>query len=183
MNSRQDPTPAADESASTEIPEHARREQAGQPAPISTTLPDGRVADVESSGATADTFVQDTASMALVSEESSPIELVSWGLKRFQDQKMIMTTSFGMEGCALIDMCSKAIEQNDLPGLQVAWIDTGFFFPETHQLRKKLEDRYKNIEIVRWATDVSVDQQAETYGNELWKNTPTCAVTSVKLFR
>ena len=110
--------------------------------------------------------------MSMISEESSPLELVAWGLKRFLDQKKIVTTSFGMEGCALIDMCSKAIEQNGLPKLQVAWIDTGFFFPETHQLREQLESKYSNIEIVRWATEVSVEQQTETYGNELWKNNP-----------
>ncbi len=117
-------------------------------------------------------FQQDEDSMALISEESTPLEIVAWGLKRFLDQKKIMTTSFGMEGCTLIDMCSKAIEQNDLPKLQVAWIDTGFFFPETYQLREKLEAKYSNIEIVRWSTDVSVEQQKETYGNELWKNNP-----------
>ena len=110
--------------------------------------------------------------MSLISEESSPLELVAWGLKHFLSQKKVITTSFGMEGCAMVDMCSKVIDQNDLPKLQVAWIDTGFFFPETLKLRDNLESKYSNIEIVRWATDVSVAQQTETYGNELWKNNP-----------
>jgi len=133
-------------------------------------LPDGRVADSQShrSGGIA----LDEKSMALISAQSTPAELVAWGLKRFQALQKVMTTSFGMEGCALIDLCSKAIAENELPNLKVAWIDTAFFFPETHQLREKLEKRYSNIEIVRWSTSVSVQDQADTYGNELWKNNP-----------
>ena len=138
-----------------------------------TALPDGRMAaSAKPIVPDEQAFQQDDQSMAMISEESSPAELVAWGLRRFLDQRKIMTTSFGMEGCALIDMCSKAIEQNKLPKLQVAWIDTGFFFPETLQLRDKLEAKYSNIEIIRWATEVSVEQQKETYGNELWKNNP-----------
>lgn len=167
MNSPQDQSPSANEPN-----EDSGSELTELPLVSATSLPDGRVASSENSASTELAFQQDAESMAMISEESSPIELVAWGLKRFMSQKKIMTTSFGMEGCALIDMCSKAIEQNDLPKLQVAWIDTAFFFPETHQLKDKLETKYPNIEIVRWSTDVSVEQQAETYGNELWKNNP-----------
>jgi len=110
--------------------------------------------------------------LELISQGSTPAELVAWGLERFSNQKKIITTSFGMEGCTLIDMCSKAIAAGGLGDLTVAWIDTGFFFPETHQVREKLEKKYSNIEFVRWSTEVSVDQQAEKYGDELWKNNP-----------
>ena len=72
----------------------------------------------------------------LISDNSSPQDLVEWGLKKFADQKLVITSSFGMEGCALIDMCNKAIEANGLDPITVAYIDTAFFFPETHQLRK-----------------------------------------------
>ena len=132
-------------------------------------LPDGRRADSDRPVSDELAFTQD---MALISEQSSPIELVGWGLRRFADQKKVITTSFGMEGCALIDMCSRAIEKNGLPGLQVAWIDTGFFFAETLKVKDKLEAKYTNIEFTRWATEVSPENQAETYGDELWKNNP-----------
>ena len=142
------------------------------------TLPDGRRADADGPVSDEQAFQQD---ISLISENSSPLELVGWGLRRFAGQKIVITTSFGMEGCTLIDMCSRAIEHNDLANLQVAWIDTGFFFPETHQVREKLEAKYTNIEFTRWATEVSVEQQAETYGDELWKNNPNlcCHVRKV----
>lgn len=105
-------------------------------------------------------------------EQSSAEELIRWGLKKFADQPMVMTSSFGMEGCALIDMCSKVIEQLQLKPLTVAYIDTGFFFAQTHQLRKQLVQRYPNLKFVCWQTDVSVEDQARLYGGELWKNNP-----------
>ena len=135
------------------------------------SLPDGRSDESPSS------LIQlgEERDPELVSEASSPMELVAWGLKRFADQKIVITTSFGMEGCTLIDMCSKAVAA-DTSGkpikITVAWIDTGFFFPETLALREQLEAKYDNLEFVRWSTDVSVEEQAETYGNELWKNNP-----------
>ncbi len=108
----------------------------------------------------------------LISESSSPQDLVQWGLKKFTDRKIVITSSFGMEGCALIDMCDKAIQSNGLEPITVAYIDTAFFFPETHQLRKKLAERYQALNFVAWETDVSVKQQSQSYGPELWKNNP-----------
>lgn len=152
-------------------PIHETSEVDGTISAIPEVLPDGRVADPPTHQ-NAPNMALDDKAMAMASPESSPIELVAWGLKRFLNQEKVMTTSFGMEGCALIDLCSKAIRENDLPKLKVAWIDTGFFFPETHQLREKIEAKYSNIEVVRWSTTVSVQEQTETYGNELWNNNP-----------
>lgn len=120
-----------------------------------------------------------------ISPTSRPLELVEWGLAKFSDQPIVLTTSFGMEGCALMDMCSKAIENKQLKKLQVACIDTGFFFPETKQLREELVDRYTNLEFITWQTPVSVEQQRETYGDMLWKNNPNmcCNIRKVKPMR
>lgn len=115
-------------------------------------------------------------------EQTSPLELIRWGLNKFADQPMVMTTSFGMEGCVLLDMSSKVIEELKLNRLTVAYIDTGFFFPETHQLREKLAQRYSNLDFVKWQTSVSVDQQSQLYGQELWKNNPNlcCNIRKVQ---
>lgn len=107
-----------------------------------------------------------------ITPESSPQQLIAWGLRRFTKQPIVLTTSFGMEGCALLDMSSKAIAEFHLPPLTVACIDTGFFFPETKQLRKKLIEKYSNLNFVTWETPVSVDEQAKNYGANLWKNNP-----------
>ena len=110
---------------------NSESEQAGSLSAASS-LPDGRISE---SPVGVEQGVE-VPVPELVSESSSPLELVAWGLKHFASQKKIITTSFGMEGCTLIDMCSKAIAADPTGDskLTVAWIDTGFFFPETHAL-------------------------------------------------
>ena len=68
-----------------------------------------------------------------ITEDTPTQQVVGWTLDRFADQRMIMTTSFGMEGCALVDMYAKA----NTP-LTVVYLDTMFFFPETYALRDKM---------------------------------------------
>ena len=142
--------------------------------PAATTLPDGRVVPSHDAEHEPDpaTLVQLNVESDSASESSSPQQLVAWGLQQFSDRKIVITTSFGMEGCALIDLCSKAIDEHKLPPVTVAWIDTGFFFPETLQLKEKLISRYSNLNFVKWETEVSVAQQKESYGEQLWKNNP-----------
>jgi phosphoadenosine phosphosulfate reductase len=115
-------------------------------------------------------------------ESKSPQELVEWGLQHFADQPIVMTSSFGMEGCMLMDLCSKAIAKHDLEKLTIACIDTGFFFPETKTLQKKLIERYANLNFVTWETPVSIQQQAESYGPNLWQYNPNlcCNIRKVQ---
>ena len=115
-------------------------------------------------------------------ESKSPAELVEWALQHFADQPIVMTSSFGMEGCMLMDLASKAIDKLELPKLTIACIDTDFFFPETKQLQKRLIERYKNLNFVTWKTPVSVEQQAKSYGPNLWQYNPNlcCNIRKVQ---
>ena len=103
-----------------------------------------------------------------LSDDSSPLHLVEWGLEYFADVPMVLTSAFGMEGCALIDMCSKAIEAASLEPLTIACIDTDFFFKETLTLRDQLIAKYTNLNFVTWKTSVTPEQQEKQYGAELW---------------
>ncbi len=58
-----------------------------------------------------------------IREESSTEELIEWTVERFAHQRMVITTGFGMEGCALIEMY--AAHQKPL---DVIYLDTMFFF-------------------------------------------------------
>ena len=57
-------------------------------------------------------------------------KLISWTLDNFDREKCVLSTGFGMEGCALIDMASRQGEN-----LTVHYLDTGFFFPETYEFK------------------------------------------------
>ena len=102
-----------------------------------------------------------------VSEDSSPTELIEWMLRRFAGQRVVMTTAFGMEGCALIDMMAERTHR-----FKVVYIDTDFFFSETLALRDRLAERYPHIDFVRRATPLTPEAQAERFGPELWKRDP-----------
>ncbi len=109
----------------------------------------------------------DAARLTGISERSSPQELAAWTLERFAGQRMVMTTSFGMEGCALIDMYAR------LGGpLTVVYLDTMFFFPETYALRDRMIERYPMIRFVNRGTTLTPEEQERRYGPELWKTDP-----------
>jgi phosphoadenosine phosphosulfate reductase len=110
------------------------------------------------------------------SETSSPEEIVAWSLSRFAHQRMVLTTSFGMEGCALIDMYAKHQQP-----MTVVYLDTMFFFPETYALRDQMVERYPTIEFINRGTSLTPQQQADAYGKELWKTDPSlcCALRKV----
>ncbi len=103
----------------------------------------------------------------LLLKRSEPNELLAWIRNKFDSSKIVLTTSFGLEGCILIDMCSRTDLQ-----IRVADIDTDFLFPETHALREEMTQRYPNLAFESWKPDLSPDQQAQKYGEALWSREP-----------
>ncbi len=78
-----------------------------------------------------------------------------------------MTTSFGMEGCCLIDLCAAQGRP-----LTVIYLDTMFFFEETYRLRDRMVERYPHVNFVNRGTDLTPAQQAEKHGDALWETNP-----------
>ncbi len=102
-----------------------------------------------------------------VREDSEPEVLVAWSLDRFVDRRMVITTSYGMEGCALIDMYAA----HGRP-LTVFYLDTGFFFPETYALRDRLIERYPHLSFVNRGTALTPHEQELAHGSALWQRDP-----------
>jgi len=102
-----------------------------------------------------------------INEESPADQIIVWSMERFGDRRFVMTSSFGMEGCALIDMYAR----HGKP-LTVIYLDTMFFFPETYELRDRLIERYPHLEFVNRGTTMTPEEQAKTYGDNLWKRDP-----------
>ncbi len=100
-------------------------------------------------------------------EESSTQTVIQWSLERFADQKMVLSTWFGMEGCALIEMY--AAHQKPL---DIIYLDTGFFFKETHELIEKLKTRHPHLNFINRGTTLTPEKQADLFGDELWKRDP-----------
>ncbi len=120
------------------------------------------------------------SALAPLGESSSPQALVAWSLEKFSDRRMIITTAFGMEGCALIDMYAR----HQRP-LTVVYLDTRFFFEETYDLKDRLAERYPHMEFVNRGTQVSPDEQGLLYGDALWEQDPDlcCKIRKVDPMR
>ena len=98
-------------------------------------------------------------------DEATPEETLRWAFDWFQES-VTLATGFGAEGVALIDM---AVRIN--PRADVFFLDTEFLFPETYELRRRLEDRY-GIEIRVFKTDLTPEQQELRFGAKLWSTNP-----------
>ena len=105
---------------------------------------------------------------------------MAWTLRRFADRRLVVTTSFGMEGCALIDMVARHGVR-----IPVIYLDTMFLFPETYALRDRMVERYPHLRFENRGTTLTPEAQAERYGPELWRRDPDrcCAIRKVEPMR
>jgi phosphoadenosine phosphosulfate reductase len=117
---------------------------------------------------------------ATISEATDTEEFIGWTLDRFGHQPMVITTQFGMEGCALIDMYAS----HGRP-LTVAYLDTMFLFPETYALRDRMAARYPHLRFENRGTTLTPEAQAELHGDELWARDPDrcCQIRKVDPMR
>jgi len=92
-------------------------------------------------------------------------DLVAWALREFGADAAI-ASSFGLEDVALIDVASRT----GLP-FNVFTLDTDFLFPETYALIDRLEQRY-GFTTHRLRAELTPQQQAERFGDELWRRDP-----------
>jgi phosphoadenosine phosphosulfate reductase len=100
-----------------------------------------------------------------LAETWSPEAVLRWAFDNFR-KGVEMASGFGVEGSALIDM---AVRVN--PDVRVFTIDTGFLFPETHNLIERVEARY-GIKVEKLRSQLTPEDQAEVYGAALWTINP-----------
>lgn len=115
-----------------------------------------------------------------ITQESGPEEIVAWTLRRFAGRELVVTTSFGMEGCALIDMVAR-----HGVSVPVVYLDTMFLFPETYALRDRMVARYPHLRFENRGTTLTPGAQAEQFGPELWRRDPDlcCALRKAEPMR
>jgi phosphoadenosine phosphosulfate reductase len=98
-------------------------------------------------------------------DHARPEETLRWAFEEFGD-RLTIATGFGAEGVALIDMAVKI-----MPTPNVFFIDTSFLFPETYELRRRIEDRY-GIEIKSFQSELTPERQETEFGSQLWSTDP-----------
>lgn len=108
-------------------------------------------------------------------ETKSIEEIMAWAVPQFAP-RIAMTSSFGAEGVVLIDHLAKLGVK-----LPIIYLDTGFHFAETHELKERLEERY-DLEIIVQQAELSVEAQAQLHGEKLYERNPDscCSIRKVE---
>ncbi len=101
-------------------------------------------------------------------------EVLAWASQRFASRAAI-GTSFQGAGLVMMHLAKK----NNL-SFPVFTLDTGLLFRETLDLQKRLEDFF-GYRIESLVPDLTVEQQAEAQGPELWKRDPDLCCTMRKV--
>ena len=101
-------------------------------------------------------------------------EILAWAWQRFGARAGI-GTSFQGAGLVMIDIARR----HNLP-FPVFTLDTGLLFPETLELKRRLEE-YFGFPIESMEPDLTVEAQAEAQGPELWKRDPDLCCTMRKV--
>jgi phosphoadenosine phosphosulfate reductase len=118
------------------------------------------------------------AEMQLAVESWSPEQVLGWALEKF-GSRVAISSAFGAEGMALIDMASR-VRKN----FRLFTLDTEFLFPETYNLMDEVERRY-GITIERVFPLLTPEEQGKIHGEGLWTRNPDqcCNVRKVEPLR
>ena len=118
------------------------------------------------------------AELQIAAEAWKPERVLDWAFETFGDSVAI-SSAFGAEGMALIDMASRVRKS-----FRIFTLDTEFLFPETYNLMDQLEQRY-GITIERVYPLLSPEEQERVHGLALWQRDPDqcCNVRKVEPLR
>lgn len=94
------------------------------------------------------------------------LNVLRWAYDQYGED-VIYACSFGIEGIVLIDLISKVKAD-----AQIVFLDTEVHFKETYETIEKVKKRYPSLNIILKKPDISLEEQAKLYGDELWKKDP-----------
>jgi len=108
-------------------------------------------------------------------ETAAVEEILKWAVERFSPQ-LAMTSNFGAEGVVVIDHLARVA-----PGTPILYLETGFQFAETDQLKERLRERY-GVNIIERRAGLGVDQQNRIHGERLYERDPDlcCRIRKVE---
>lgn len=117
-------------------------------------------------------------------EELEPSAVLEWAQSTYAPRLALACSFGGPSGMVILDMLAKghAVDGVDASSstragnttksrVTVYYLETDLLFPETHELIGRVEQRY-GIRPVAVKPELTVPQQAEKHGAELWKRDP-----------
>lgn len=97
-------------------------------------------------------------------EPLTPQEVIAWAVETFPN--ITFACSFGAEDVVLVDILQKISPSSD-----IFYLDTDFHFKETYETRDSIAAKY-DLEFVRVSPKLTPEEQAQQFGEELWKSDP-----------
>jgi phosphoadenosine phosphosulfate reductase len=104
---------------------------------------------------------EEVGQLQIAAEGWSPERLLEWAFDTF-GHRVAISSAFGAEGMALIDIASRVGKS-----FRLFTLDTEFLFPETYNLMDQVEQRY-GITIERVYSLLSPEEQDRLHGAALW---------------
>ena len=107
-------------------------------------------------------------------ESATLEEILGWVWERFGTRAAVGTS---FQGAGLVMLHRAALARLPFP---VFTIDTHFLFPETLELKRRLEE-FLGIQIASLSPEQTPEQQAAEYGDALWSKSPDLCCTLRKV--
>ncbi|NSL50882.1 phosphoadenylyl-sulfate reductase [Calidifontibacillus erzurumensis] len=103
-------------------------------------------------------------------------ECLKWAYNHYGDE-IVYACSFGAESAVLLHLISK-IKKN----AHIAFIDTGLHFKETYDIIEKVREKYPDFQITFLKPNLTVEEQANEFGQNLWETNPNqcCHIRKVE---
>lgn len=115
---------------------------------------------------TYETWVESKDDFLIDDESKGALRVLKWAYTEYDDE-LVYACSFGVEGIVMIDLISQI-----KPTAKVVFLDTGLHFQETYALIDEVKQRYPQLSIELKKPALTVEEQAEKFGDELWKRQP-----------
>jgi phosphoadenosine phosphosulfate reductase len=122
-------------------------------------------------------FDIDAEAVAAELEPKGAREALEWAFETFHPS-LYIACSFQKTSSVVIDIATKIA-----PDARFFYLDTDVLFEETYETRDRLAEHY-GIEFERYH-NITIDEQARRYGDELWKRDPDscCGIRKVEPMR
>ncbi|MEE1132872.1 MAG: phosphoadenylyl-sulfate reductase [Caryophanon sp.] len=104
------------------------------------------------------------------------LNTLEWAYDTYGDE-VVYACSFGIEGIVLIDLIAKV-----KPDAKIVFLDTNKHFDETYEVIEKVQKRYPQLRIELKQPKLTLEEQAEQYGDKLWETEPNqcCKVRKIE---
>jgi len=101
-------------------------------------------------------------------EGHTPQEVLAYALDQYFPS-LVLACSFGPEDVVLWDMM-----YHINPKASLFYLDTDFLFNETHDVRDRMIEKYRLApeQLIEMKPDLTPEQQAEKFGDQLWIRNP-----------